>query len=232
MKGLKNRFLLFPLPAILAPEKRSFFDLPADQYKDAEMRSRRFSQFRFMWNGKDWQVTKLPHTVFVQAREHNQLVGGIAREFSPLKIDPAKFVKTTANAANLSRKSIWHASVHQIRVKAEKDKQSQVVPEGLHRDGFEFAALLAVARENITGGVTTLVREPGQEPVYEGIIPAMSGLIFDDQAFYHYTSSISAQAGVGYRDMFIIVFKQWHRRQYGDEFERSAVTSEMPYRIQ
>ena len=231
MKYLKNRFLLFPLPAILPSERWSFFDLPADGYKDAEMRSRRFSQFRFRWNGKDWQVTKLPHRAFVQAKEHNQLVGGIAREFSPLKIDAAKFVKTTANAANFSRKSIWHASVHQIRVKAEKDKQSQVVPEGLHRDGYEFAALLAIARENITGGVTTLVREPGQEPVYEGIIPAMTGIIFDDQAFYHYTSSISTQAGFGYRDMFIIVFNRWYRRQYGDEFERSAISSEMRYRI-
>ena len=210
MHELKNSFVLFPLPDISAYEKLSFSDLPADKYKDAEMRCRRFSQFNFAWNEKDWQFTKLPHKTFVQAKKYNQLVGGIPREFSPLEIDPAKFVKTTANAANLSRECRWITDVHQIRVKAGRDKQSQVVPEGLHRDGFEFAALLAVARENITGGVTTLVREPGQEPVYEAVIPAMSGIIFDDRAFYHYTSSISTQAGLGYRDVFIIVFNQCH----------------------
>ncbi len=224
--ALAQKFQLFSLPASDASERTSFNRLVQDPNPGAGARQRRFSQYKVAWKGAGWQLLRLAHRPFVQAREHNVLVGGKLRSFEPLEINPRRLVGLTANAAGLSRDEVWHSNVHQIRVRAQGTSATTIVPEGLHRDGHELAALLVIARRRIQGGITRIVSDAGVT-VFEGTLEQNTGIVFDDARFLHDTSPIVGQAPDASRDMFIVVFNRWCNARYGPQHEEQAVGSSL-----
>lgn len=212
-------FRAFSVPRMGLEESQSFDRLVQDTHLGAQARTRRFSQYRLNWRGSAWQLERLPHRPFIQAPEHNKLVGGVLREFEPLEVDPTAVVQAAARAAGLSTTIDWHSNVHQIRVSAEPSRSVRVVPEGLHQDGHELAALLIVNRRDIVEGVTKLVRQDSGETDFEGIIQSGQGIVFDDQVYLHDTTPILSCGAAGRRDMFIVVFNRWQNARYGDQHE-------------
>jgi len=219
---LPGSLILFDLPPLPEGLAESFDDLPVDGYAKSTMRARRFSQYKLKWES-EWVLDKLPHRPFIQSVKYNKLVGGVARHFLPIDINPGIFVFATATAGKFSTDVDWQINVHQVRVTSLPDTEAKIVPEGLHRDGHEYASLLVVKRSSIIGGVTNIIRSSDNVVAYQSILSDGKGVLFDDEKFMHDTTPIkSIDNSPGFRDMFIIVFNRWENRRYGRSFEQVA----------
>lgn len=207
-------FTLIDLPPI-TPEIRGAFErLPIDPYCGGKQRYRRFSQYRLFHEGA-WQLELLPHEPFLQPRSVNTFVGGMLREFAPLEIDPTEIIDALARAIPLDRAVAWQINVHNIRVITNGEVQGVIVPEGPHRDGHQYAALVVLSRNRIGGGRTMLFPLDSDASFYETVIEPNQALIFDDRVMRHFTTPIEPLNGFGYRDNFIVVFNEWQDRHYG-----------------
>lgn len=222
----EDRFKVIDLPPLTPDQLESFAALPFDPYTGGRQRYRRFSQYRLDSDGTSWTTTLLPHRPFIQPRSVNSLVGGIARAFEPLLIDPARQLAVGASELGLSTNHPWQANVHQCRVVVDDDIKGVSVPEGPHRDGHDFGMLAVWGRHGIEGGVSQLLPIGGGVPFFSTVLRPGQALVYDDAAMWHHATDITAPPGsAGHRDLWIIAFNRWDRRKYGDEFEASARAS-------
>lgn len=202
--------------------KFSFENLPSDPYCPG--RFRRFSQYQAKFKDSKWNLTLLPKSPHIQDKVFNKYVGGISRNFEQLVISPSIYTDIVLNELSLSRDKTWHVDVHQWRTLCILNKQVSSVPEGVHRDGHSFGAILVIQRKKIIGGETKLYHsETSKIPFFNRIFNNLEGIIFDDRKFLHYTTDIKADGKFGYRDIFVINVNLWEKRRYGDAFEKSVV---------
>lgn len=184
-----------------------FFDtLPLDPYLEEKYRFRRFSRLRLVCG----ELVPLPHTPFVQRREHNSLLGEVIREYAELD----DYLTAVADFREIIRDFLEQCAplpdgsevgIHQIRVISERDLVGRPAPEGVHVDGFDYVGIFCVARHNISGGETCLYEAKEGEPVYRALLEPGDLLVFDDRSLYHYTTPIFASAPQqGRRDVFIL----------------------------
>ena len=98
--------------------------------------------------------------------------------------------------------------VHQIRIVANDDDMGKPAPEGIHRDGFDFVAVVAVARTNVNGGVTMLVDlDDYNKALFEDTLESGEAIVFDDRIVAHYTTPITPRyPGAASRDVFVVTF--------------------------
>ncbi len=205
-----------------------FGNLPFDKFTGGRQRYRRFSQYRMHYDpaASQWLLSLLPHRPFIQPKSVNGLVGGVRRNFEPLRIDPAPQINAGALALELGQDHDWQLNVHQCRVIAEPDAPGVSVPEGPHRDGHDYGMLAVFARENITGGENQLMPANGGEPFFRVTLQPLQALVYDDGAMWHTATDLQAvNEQRGHRDLWIVAFNRWDRRKYGDEFEREATAS-------
>lgn len=218
------RFAVIDLPVPTDEVMRAFDELPRDPYTPGGHRSRRFSQFKMVYDGDEWKLQRLPHRPFIQARVYNPLVGGVARRLEPLTIDPGPQIVYGAEAFPLETGDVWQVNVHQCRVLTTPDLPGVSVPEGPHHDGHDFGMLAVFRRHNITGGETQLMPNEGGEPFFRTTLEANQALIYEDAAMLHYATDIApASADGGFRDLWIVAFNRWENRKYGREFELAAL---------
>ena len=202
---------------------QSYADLPADPYCPG--RFRRFSQLRMEWLGDAWRSTLLEHRPHVQSRRHNNFVGGVLREFEPVLADLTGLIDFAARGLGLDTAEVWQVDLHQWRTACEPGQQRASVPEGIHRDGHVFAAVLVLRRKGVEGGVTQLFGEDHSQPLEEFVLESGQGILFDDQRLAHNTTAVHAAAeGRGERDIVVIDFNPWAERRYGAEFEARVVS--------
>ena len=50
----------------------------------------------------------------------------------------------------------WRIECHQFRIEARSEAPGQPTPEGMHRDGVDYALVLLINRTNIKSGTTTV----------------------------------------------------------------------------
>lgn len=200
----------------------SYADLPADSYCPG--RWRRFSQFRMGWQKSAWESELLEHRPHVQSRRHNNFVGGVLREFEPVQADLTGLIDFAAKGLGLDRATQWQVDLHQWRTACEPGQSHESVPEGIHRDGHAFAAVLVLRRDGVGGGVTQLFGHDHSKPLEEFVLESGEGILFDDQRLAHNTTAVHAAGATrGERDIVVIDFNPWSERRYGAEFERRVV---------
>src|SRR5690606_22761066 len=74
-------------------------------------------------------------------------------------------------------------------------------PEGAHRDGVDFVAILMVGRENIRGGESRVFEAHGPKGLRFTVMEPWSALLIDDARVIHETTPIQpAQGAPGWRD--------------------------------
>ena len=211
----------FTVPPLSDEAMREFDTLPFDCYTGGLQRYRRFSQFRLWFDGDDWRTERLPHRPFIQSRQYNGVVGGVRREFEPLRFDPTPQVAAGARAAWLEQDELYQINVHQVRVITSSDIKGIAVPEGPHRDGHEFVMNAVFSRHNITGGVSQLMPNGGGPCFFEDVLQPQEAIVMaDDRMWHHATDILPAGPGPGHRDTLIVSFNAWARRRYGEAFER------------
>ena len=217
-----EKYLVVELPKLSSFAQGEFKSLPADPYCCHGQRFRRFSQYKMSFNGADWQLEVLPHRPFIQSKEYNPLVGGIARDLEPLSIDPTPQIGSGATDIGLATDQTYQVNVHQCRVVTTPEIQGVSVPEGPHRDGHEWGMVAVFGRHNIDGGETWLMPNDDDKPFFRTTLQPSQAIAYEDAAMRHFVTDITS-ATEGHRDLWIVAFNRWERRRYGEEFERTAL---------
>ena len=156
----------------------SFDNLPQTDHKDGKFRLRRYSVVELQRGAK---LTRLPHRKFLQSERLNEHQGGVVRDFEEiedevLESEGMKEICLTFKHANnlMDRQEI---EIHQMRIVTLEDGTAEPSPEGIHQDGFDYIAMVAVSRHNIDGGELMALDNPGFE---EAVKPVLEGETKED----------------------------------------------------
>lgn len=188
--------------------------LPPDEYlRDAgRYRSRRHSCFIETLPAAGLEaVPQRPHW---QPTSYNALHGGMLRWFEPLEPqlkDSAAF-RGLLNAlgqsfAELRPVARWYIEAHQFRIDTAGGI-GRPTPEGAHRDGVDFVAVVLVNRRGVRGGETRVFEAQGTSGVRFTMQEPWSMLLMDDARVVHETTPIQAEGGTGVRDTLVLTYRE------------------------
>lgn len=180
-------------------------------------RRRRHAVFRLAATGL---LTRQLHRPHFQHLAYNRLNGGIARWFSPMEPDIAMgqtFRSLVAAGqrvitAHLGVCCAWELEAHQFRIEASPAREAQAArptPEGIHRDGVDFAMVVLIRREGVASGVTALYRPDRSRIGHFTLERPGDFLLLDDQQVLHGVTPITALGqGHAYRDVLVVTFRR------------------------
>jgi hypothetical protein len=186
--------------------KQSFVHLPPDPYLEGGYRFRRLSHFKVIGD----RLIKLPHRRLFQSKQYNPLLGDVVREYAELDDelvqleDFQRLIWEFFQFCQLCSTS-KEIGVHQIRTTASSEKLGNPAPEGIHRDGVDVVGIFSVDRHGIGGGETHLYHSKEAPPAFSKVLNPGEFLVFRDEQYLHYTSSVNAIADeMGTRDVFVL----------------------------
>lgn len=169
-------------------------------------------------------VVREPHQPHYQQRAHNPLNGGVSRWFAPMAerwgadaLVPAlvtRLGQMFAVAAGVSANDArWLVELHQFRIEATSVAAGHPTPEGLHRDGVDWVAILLVGRSNVCGGETTVVDATGRALASFAMETSLELVLLDDRRVKHGVSPIApADTSLpASRDTLVATYRD-HRR--------------------
>ena len=190
----------------------SWDDLLPDEYlKDGgRYRKRRHSCFV----AEDGVLRQVPHRMHWQSVDYNALHGGMQRWFEPVEpavvAQPAWSKLLGALAQVFSRRMPvprWSIEAHQFRIDTA-DGLGRPTPEGAHRDGVDFVAVLLVARKGVKGGETRVFEAEGPRGQRFTLTQPWSLLLLDDARMIHESTPIQPLTEGGYRDTLVVTYRR------------------------
>jgi len=207
----------------LAP---SWDDLAPDNYlKDGgRYRRRRHSCF-VQENGK---LVQTAHRAHWQPVEYNALHGGMHRLFEP--VDPTTVAKPAWErllralgdaCSHVKGEQRWFVEAHQFRIDT-LEGIGRPTPEGAHRDGVDFVAVLLVGREHIKGGETRVFDAAGPDGKRFTMREPWTLLLLDDARVIHESTPIQPDGENGHRDTLVLT---WRAGAFQGDTEVETVTS-------
>ena len=156
------------------------------------------------------------HAPHYQAREYNQLVGGIERWFEP--IEPAIASGVTFRRVvefgldlygALSPGKDWHIEAHQFRIEARPGAAGLPTPEGVHRDGVEYVTVMLVDRVNIRSGTTTMHAPGGRLLGSFTLTQPCDCALVDDTRVMHGVTAVEPEepSRPAWRDVLVVTYR-------------------------
>ncbi|HET7126159.1 MAG TPA: 2OG-Fe dioxygenase family protein, partial [Lysobacter sp.] len=103
--------------------------------------------------------------------------------------------------------SRWCIEAHQFRIDTS-DGLGRPTPEGAHRDGVGFVAVVLVGREGIKGGETRVFEAAGPWGQRFTLTEPWSMLLLDDARMIHETTPIQPLGEYGHRDTLVLTFRE------------------------
>ncbi len=198
-----------PLQALRATWSR----LPRDAYlrDGGRYRSRRHSCFVQTFSPAALSVApRRPHW---QPTSYNALHGGIERWFEPIEqevVGAEVWHRLLTSIGSLfgaiTSVERWHIEAHQFRIDTESGI-GRPTPEGAHRDGVDFVALILVERAGIRGGETRVFESDGPSGVRFTMTEPWSMLLMDDARVIHETTPIQPDGAPGFRDTLVLTYR-------------------------
>ena len=194
----------------LAP---SWNQLPRDAYlrDGGRYRSRRHSCFI---HERDGELQLVPHRAHWQPTEYNALHGGMERWFEPMSADVLQapvWNQLISGLAGLFARTRpvqrWHIEAHQFRIDTAEGI-GRPTPEGAHRDGVDYVAVILVNRFNVRGGETRVFEAEGISGVRFTMSAPWTALLLDDAKVIHETTPIQNDGPGGVRDTLVITFRE------------------------
>jgi hypothetical protein len=198
--------------AQLKPLEEWWGSLPRDQYlrDGGRYRSRRHACFVQDVGGT---LTLAPHRAHWQPTSYNALHGGLERWFEPITEEVVKAPAWTQLVASIGslfaqvrRVERWFIEAHQFRIDTTGGI-GRPTPEGAHRDGVDFVALLLVRRRNVRGGETRVFDANGPSGVRFTMEEPWSLLLMDDARVIHETTPIQPDGEGGVRDTLVLTYR-------------------------
>ncbi len=201
--------------ATLAP---AWDDLPPDRHLRDGGRYRRRRHGSLIVDdlaGAD-QVQAVAHRAHWQSTAYNALHGGIERWFEPLAPwvrDGAPLRALTLGLGRLFATvrppddGRWFVEVHPFRIDTT-DGVGRPTPEGAHRDGVDFVAVILVGRHGVRGGETRVFDADGPAGVRFTLRAPWSALLLDDTRVIHESTPIQPDGdGPGHRDTLVLTYR-------------------------
>jgi hypothetical protein len=185
--------------------------LPRDQYlrDGGRYRSRRHSCF--IQEGSE--LTMVPHRAHWQPTSYNALHGGLERWFEPIATDVVRapvWTQLVTSIGSLFAKvrpvERWFIEAHQFRIDTVEGI-GRPTPEGAHRDGVDFVALLLVRRQHVRGGETRVFDANGPSGVRFTMQEPWSLLLMNDERVIHETTPIQPDGENGVRDTLVLTYR-------------------------
>lgn len=200
-------------PAELDELAPSWDDLAQDAYLKDGGNYRRRRHSCFIDNGV--QLTQTAHRPHWQPIEYNALHGGMHRLFEP--IDPAtvahpawerllRALSAVCWQAKGSAAQPWFVEAHQFRIDT-LEGIGRPTPEGAHRDGVDFVAVLLVGRSNIKGGETRVFDADGPDGKRFTMLEPWTLLLLDDARVIHESTPIQPIGENGHRDTLVLTWR-------------------------
>ena len=190
--------------------------LPPDDFLKDGGRYRRRRHACFVV--QDGQLQQVPHRAHWQPVEYNALHGGMERWFAPM--EPTTVAKpvwqqllaalagvSDAVFAGAQAPVPWFVEAHQFRIDTT-DGIGRPTPEGAHRDGVDFVAVLLVDRHEIKGGETRVFEAAGPNGQRFTLTESWSVLFLDDERVIHESTPIQPMGDAGHRDTLVLTFRR------------------------
>ncbi len=191
--------------------KAGWNDLQPDRYlKDGgNYRKRRHSCF-VLDHGN---LTLAAHRAHWQSQEYNALHGGMRRWFEPMPeatiVHPAwsRLLQGLGEVCTaLKGEQPWYVEAHQFRIDTA-DGIGRPTPEGAHRDGVDFVAVLLVDRHGISGGETRVFDAAGPDGQRFTLTEPWTLMLLDDARVIHESTPIQPLGEYGYRDTLVLTYR-------------------------
>ncbi len=193
--------------------RESWERLPRDAYlrDGGSYRSRRHGCF--VHTPATGTLAATAHRPHWQPTAYNALHGGLTRWFEPL--EPAIGASAAWRQllgslgglfAQLQPVARWSIEAHQFRI----DTASGIgrpTPEGAHRDGVDFVAVILVARRAVRGGETHVFDARGSGGVRFIMQEPWTMLLLDDARVIHETTPIQPCGAAGVRDTLVLTYR-------------------------
>jgi hypothetical protein len=155
----------------------------------------------------------VPQRAHWQPTSYNALHGGLERWFEPIAAEVAttpvwqKLLRSVGSLfAQLRPVERWFIEAHQFRIDTANGI-GRPTPEGAHRDGVDFVALVLVKRENVRGVETRVFDVNGSSGVRFTMHDPWSVLLMDDARVIHETTPIQPDRGEGVRDTLVVTYR-------------------------
>ncbi len=162
---------------------------------------------------EDLELRLVAQRAHWQPVEYNALHGGLERWFEPIKASvlalPAwrRILLAFAGlASSLKGAQPWFVEAHQFRIDTT-DGIGRPTPEGAHRDGVDFVAVVLVGREGIKGGETRVFAADGPDGQRFTMLEPWTTLVLDDARVIHESTPIQPLEGYGHRDTLVLTYR-------------------------
>jgi hypothetical protein len=186
--------------------------LPRDAYlrDGGAYRARRHSCFTQVPGAA---VAAVPHRPHWQPTSYNALHGGLTRWFEP--VNPQVLAAAAwgqllgaigALFAQVRAVPCWFIEAHQFRIDTAAGI-GRPTPEGAHRDGVDFVAVILIGRHQVVGGETRVFDAQGSTGVRFTMSEPWSMLLLDDTRVVHETTPIQARGPGGRRDTLVLTYR-------------------------
>ena len=194
----------------------SWNDLPPDAYLKDGGHYRRRRHSCFVVNALDVQQT--PHRAHWQPLEYNALHGGMQRMFEPMSTYVAQSPAWATMLSKLGQvctalkpeTTTWFVEAHQFRIDTT-DGIGRPTPEGAHRDGVDFVAVMLISRHGIKGGDTRVFDVDGPAGQRFTMTEPWTLLLLDDERVIHESTPIqpldTTSSSLSYRDTLVLTFR-------------------------
>lgn len=157
--------------------------------------------------------TPVPHRAHWQPTDYNALHGGFERWFEPIAAGvsgSAAFRGLIARLGEVFRgvrdRGRWFVEAHQFRIDTATGI-GRPTPEGAHRDGVDFVAVVLVQRRDVRGGETRVFDASGPAGVRFTMQEPWSALLLDDTRVIHETTPIQPDGRAGVRDTLVLTYR-------------------------
>jgi hypothetical protein len=193
----------------------SWDHLELDNYLKDGGRYRRRRHSCFVDDGA--ALTQSPHRAHWQPVEYNALHGGMHRLFVPIEpatvAQPAwgRLLRALGAICTQARGQVdapqpWYVEAHQFRIDTA-DGIGRPTPEGAHRDGVDFVAVILIGRQHIKGGETRVFEADGPKGQRFTMTEPWTLLLLDDAAVIHESTPIQPLGEPGHRDTLVLTWR-------------------------
>ena len=199
-------------------------DLPHDEHLKDGGRYRRRRHSSYVQDLRSGGLDAVPHRPHWQPTTYNALHGGMLRWFAPL--DPALleapafvaliqrlgevFAAAARDEAGTPPVECWYIEAHPFRIDTTGGV-GRPTPEGAHRDGVTFVAVVLVDRVGIIGGETRVFGADSPHGVRFTLEEPWCALLLDDRRVVHESTPIQPQTdtapGGAWRDTLVITYR-------------------------
>ncbi|MDB4985777.1 MAG: hypothetical protein JWN04_955 [Myxococcaceae bacterium] len=200
--------------AALDDWKQSWQRLPRDPYlrDGGRYRARRHGCFVQHVVPGQVELTLAPRRAHWQPTAYNALHGGLERWFSPIEnavAESAAWAQLLCGLgdrfAQLTPTQQWFIEAHQFRIDTAEGI-GRPTPEGAHRDGVEYVAVIMVDRRAVKGGETRVFQAQGNLGLRFTMLEPWTTLLLDDERVIHETTPIQPDGDYGARDTLVLTY--------------------------